>query len=138
MKIGLSLSRCVRDIVEGRVDINDVLVIIARTKFDATNFEDWASIWEGYTNKTGWGTPEWQGLDGAVTHEMVLKLWQQGKIHQPRQFGAYAVRTSKVWLETVLLSEELEQNLAAQEAWKQFQTVAGLTNINIDMDYRPS
>ena len=31
MKIGLSYSRCVRDIVEGRVDIDDVLVIIART-----------------------------------------------------------------------------------------------------------
>ena len=34
MKIGLSYSRCVRDIVEGKVDIADVLVIIARTDFD--------------------------------------------------------------------------------------------------------
>ena len=31
MKIGLSYSRCIRDIVEGKVDINDVLVIISRT-----------------------------------------------------------------------------------------------------------
>ncbi len=28
MKIGLSYSRCVRDIVEGRVDMNNVLVLI--------------------------------------------------------------------------------------------------------------
>ena len=33
MKIGLSYSRCILDIVEGRVDINDVLVVIARTNF---------------------------------------------------------------------------------------------------------
>ena len=34
MKIGLSYSRCVRDIVDGVVDIDDVLIIIARTNFD--------------------------------------------------------------------------------------------------------
>jgi hypothetical protein len=34
MKIGLSYSRCVKDIVDGVVDIADVLVIIARTDFD--------------------------------------------------------------------------------------------------------
>jgi hypothetical protein len=34
MKIGLSYSRCVRDIVDGAVDINDVLVLITRTDFD--------------------------------------------------------------------------------------------------------
>ena len=34
MKIGLSYSRCIRDIVDGTVDINDVLIVIARTDFD--------------------------------------------------------------------------------------------------------
>ena len=41
MKIGLSYSRCVRDIVEGKVDMADVLVIIARTDFDPHNDEQW-------------------------------------------------------------------------------------------------
>ena len=133
MKIGLSLSRCVRDIVEGRVAIEDVLVIIARTKFDATDPKQWTSIWEGYRRTNA----EWQGMEKTATHKVILDLWNQGKIHQPRQFGAYVVRTSKVWLEAMLPSEELEQNLAAQEAWKHFQTVAGLANVDIDMDYRP-
>jgi len=48
MKIGLSYSRCVRDIVDGVVDIDDVLVVIARTDFDPHNDEQWAGIWEGY------------------------------------------------------------------------------------------
>jgi hypothetical protein len=34
MKIGLSYSRCVLDIIEGRVNIDDVLVLITRTNFD--------------------------------------------------------------------------------------------------------
>jgi hypothetical protein len=36
MKIGFSYSRCVRDIVEGDVNIDDVLIIIARTNFQPT------------------------------------------------------------------------------------------------------
>ena len=32
MKIGLSYSRCVRDIVDGTVPIDDVLVVISRTE----------------------------------------------------------------------------------------------------------
>ena len=34
MKIGLSYSRCVRDIVDGVVSIDDVLIVISRTDFD--------------------------------------------------------------------------------------------------------
>jgi hypothetical protein len=39
MKIGLSYSRCVRDIVDGIVDIDDILVVITRTDFDPHNDE---------------------------------------------------------------------------------------------------
>ena len=48
MKIGLSYSRCVRDIVDGRVDIDDVLVIIARTDFDPNDDTQWSGIWDDY------------------------------------------------------------------------------------------
>ena len=48
MKVGLSYSRCVRDIIDGVVDYDDVLVIISRTNFDPHNDEEWQSIWEGY------------------------------------------------------------------------------------------
>ena len=48
MKIGLSYSRCVLDIVEGRVDIEDVLVLITRTDFDPRDDAQWTGIWGGY------------------------------------------------------------------------------------------
>ena len=62
MKIGLSYSRCVLDIVEGRVDINDVLVVIARTDFDPTIDDQWSGIWEGYCYG-GLSNPEWGAYD---------------------------------------------------------------------------
>ena len=34
MKVGFSLGRCIRDIVNNVVDIEDVIVIIAGTKFE--------------------------------------------------------------------------------------------------------
>ena len=47
MKIGLSYSRCVRDIVDGVVDIDDVLVLITRTDFDPHDDQQWRGIWIG-------------------------------------------------------------------------------------------
>lgn len=132
MKVGLSLSRCVRDIVEGQVDLDDVLILITRTNFDPTDKEQWESIWNGYQSLN----PEWLGLDHDAVYKVVMDLWNSAKIHQPRKFGARPPRRPEIWLETVLPSSELESNSAAKEAWEQFQTIAGLTSVNMDKDYR--
>jgi hypothetical protein len=135
MKIGLSFSRCVRDIVEKRVNIDDVLVIVARTDFDPTVEEHWQAIWRGYNGHNPFSNPEWDGLDHDQTKEVVLDIWNRGLLHQPRRFGAHPSRRSEFWLEAVLPSEELERNPAAKRAWDQFQVVAGLTNVSIDKEY---
>lgn len=132
MKIGLSLSRCVRDIVEGRVNIDDVLVLITRTDFDPTVDKQWQSIWDGYTAYR----PEWGGLEEDDVKSVVMQLWAEGKIHQPRKFGAYPRRRPEYWLETVLPESELERNPAAKDAWDRFQVVAGLANIGVDREYQ--
>lgn len=132
MKIGLSLSRCVRDIVEGRVNIDDVLVLITRTDFDPMVDEQWTSIWNGYTIYN----PEWAGLEENDVKSVIMQLWDDGKIHQPRKFGAYPRRRPEYWLETVLPESELERNPAAKDAWDRFQVVAGLANIGVDREYQ--
>lgn len=132
MKIGLSLSRCVRDIVEGRVNIDDVLVLITRTDFDPTVKDQWQNIWDGYTGYR----PEWAGLEHDDVKSVVMQLWDEGKIHQPRKFGAYPRRRPEYWLETVLPESELERNPAAKDAWDRFQVVAGLANIGVDREYQ--
>ena len=146
MKIGLSYSRCVRDIVDGKVDIEDVLVIITRTNFDPRDNEQWQSIWQGYAGGSdanlmrgyfSGANPEWAGYDDEDLFRSVsIELWETGKMHQPRQFGAHPARRPEIWLEAVLPSEELEKNPAAKLAWDKFQTVAGLTNVNLDKEYK--
>jgi hypothetical protein len=135
MKIGLSFSRCVRDIVDGTVDIDDVLIVISRTDFDPLNNEQWQGIWEGYH----WNNPEWADYpdeDEDRFRSVAIELWESGKFHQPRKFGAHPRRRSEIWLEAVLPSEELNQNPAAKAAWEKFQTIAGLTNVELDDKYQ--
>jgi hypothetical protein len=139
MKIGLSYSRCVRDIVDGVVDIADVLVIISRTDFDPHDNEQWQGIWQGYHQRGGWSNPEWGHYaeeDEDRFRSVSIELWETGKLHQPRKFGAHPGRRPEIWLEAVLPSSELKKNPAAKIAWDKFQTVAGLTNVNLDKDYQ--
>lgn len=140
MKIGLSYSRCVRDIVEGKVDIHDVLVIISRTDFDPHNDEQWSGIWRGYNGGSILNmNMEWAKYgpeDEQKFRDISCELWSSGKLHQPRQFGAHPRRRPEYWLETCLPSDELERNLAAKEAWDNFQLIAGLTNVKLDKEYR--
>ena len=144
MKIGLSYSRCVRDIVEGVVDINDVLVLITRTNFDPHDDEQWKGIWEGYGGGNGgamsiYSMPEWgkyPAEDEDRFRSVSIELWETGKLHQPRKFGAHPTRRPEIWLETFLPPEELEMNPAVKRAWQQFQIVAGLSNVtDLDTEY---
>lgn len=143
MKIGLSYSRCIRDIVDGKVDIADVLVIISRTDFDPNDAEQWKSIWEGYGGGQTFGSPysnpEWidyPAEDEDRFRSVSIELWETGKLHQPRKFGANPRRRPEIWLETVLPSEELEKNPSAKIAWEKFQTVAGLVNVDLNDKYQ--
>ena len=127
MKIGLSYSRCVRDIVDGVVDISDVLVVVSRTDFDPNNDEQWAGIWEGYH----FDNPEWYTYsdeDESRFREVSVSLWQMGKLHQPRKFGARPQRMPYYWLEVGLSSHDIDSNPAVKKAWEQFQILAGLSN----------
>lgn len=146
MKIGLSYSRCVKDIVEGKVDINDVLVIIARTDFDPRDDKQWQGIWQGYAGGSNRGSmirmfggsnPEWHGYseeDEDLFRKVSIDLYEMGKLHQPRQFGSHPRRMPYFWLETVLIDEDLKNNSAVNAAWDQFQILAGLANIKLNTE----
>lgn len=140
MKIGLSYSRCIRDIVEGKVNIDDVLVIVARTDFDPHDDKQWQGIWQGYGGGSNGNplrgmlsgsNPEWAGYgdeDEDRFRSVSIELWESGKFHQPRKFGAHPRRMPYYWLETFLPDDELDSNPAAKKAFEKFQMIAGLTN----------
>ena len=133
MKIGLSYSRCIRDIVDGKVDINDVLVLITRTDFDPHDDEQWAGIWTGYGGGQTFGSPfsnpEWMDYpveDEAKFRDVSIKLYDSGKMHQPRKFGARPHRLPYYWLEAVVSDNDLENSPTVKDAWEKFQMISGL------------
>ena len=130
MKIGLSYSRCVRDIVEGKVDIADVLVVVARTDFDPRNDEQWAGIWSGYSGGSFLNmNMEWGGYndeDEQRFRDVSIELYESGKLHQPRQFGARPRRLPYYWLETIVTDDELEDSPVVKDAWDKFKMISGL------------
>jgi hypothetical protein len=146
MKIGLSYSRCVRDIVDGKVSIDDVLILITRTDFDPHDDEQWSGIWIGYGGgtdnaySTGFfsqSNPEWAGYHEEDKFRSIsIMLYDDGKMHQPRQFGARPTRRTEIWLEAVLPNSELENNPAAKMAWEKFQTIASLSSVTLDDKYQ--
>ena len=133
MKIGLSYSRCIRDIVDGKVDINDVLVLITRTDFDPHDDEQWAGIWTGYGGGQTFGSPfsnpEWMDYpveDEAKFRDVSIKLYDSGKMHQPRKFGARPHRLPYYWLEAVVSDNDLANSPTVKDAWDKFQMISGL------------
>lgn len=131
MKIGLSYSRCVRDIVDGKVNIEDVLVIIARTDFDPHDDDQWSGIWRGYHGASAFSNPEWANYppeDEQKFRDVSIELWESGKFHEPRKFGAHPRRMPYYWLETILPDDELENNPAVKKAFESFQLLAGLAS----------
>ena len=134
MKVGSSLSRCVRDIYEGTVDIYDVLVIVARTDFDPEDDKHWNSIWAGYAGGSGavsmWSAPEWSSIpaeDEQVVRDICITLKKQGKLHQPRQYGAHPQRLNHYWYDVVLSDDVVQSNPAAKKAWDNYKMIAGLS-----------
>jgi hypothetical protein len=135
MKVGLSFSRCLRDIVEAKVLYEDVLVIVARTDFNPHDDKHWSGIWSGYRQGGGFSNPEWASSEPGVSEEEVeamyrnvaKQLYDGGKLHQPRQFGAHPSRLPYYWLDTFAPMEEIANNPATVKAWENYKMLAGLS-----------
>lgn len=80
MKIGLSLSFCVRDIINGIVGFDDVLYIICGTNY--TNDKEFNEILDHYAEYY------WSELP-QLARFVANQLREQGKLIQPRLQGAH-------------------------------------------------
>ena len=134
MRVGSSLSRCVRDIYQGTVDIEDVLVIVARTDFDPRNDDHWRAIWRGYSGGGGTGSlysnPEWSDIpaeDESKVRDICNDLLRRGKLHQPRQYGAHPQRLTHYWYDVILTDDVVQSNPSAKKAWDNYKIIAGLS-----------
>jgi len=121
MKVGFSLGRCIRDIVMDVVDINDVVVIVAGTRFETQ--EQLVPIINEYMYRAGY----LDGLDESACQGVASVLFREGKIHQPRNFGIYRsmMQEDAVWAD--LLPTGGHTDPMVQEAWQAYRSMLGLT-----------
>ena len=121
MKIGFSLGRCIRDIVNNVVDIEDVVVIVAGTRFETE--DALRDIIREYTYRDEY----LYGLDEEQCYGVAVTLFTGGKIHQPRNFGHYrgAVVGEAVWADLVPTGGY--DDPMVQEAWQAYRAMLGLT-----------
>lgn len=130
MLIGLSLARCIKDIVNLEVHEADVLCIISNTNFAWENSQTFEDLWVRHSNKNLFNNDSWFDLDKDLCQECIDFLWHSGKIHQPRQFSNAPTQLSDAiikyhWLECILPQEHLTPSV--KEAWEQYKFLAGLT-----------
>ena len=137
MKIGFSFGRCIRDIVEGTVDIDDVAVMICRTRIEKR--EAIENVIDEYLFRRNY----LEGLDRDRCLDVAYSLWDDGKIHQPRMYGVhYASRGEQhLWMD--LYPSVTEVSPVVEEAWNQYRMTLGLvhmdripTEYNDERDYR--
>ena len=121
MKVGFSLGRCVRDIVKGLVDIEDVVVVIAGTRIE-TQAQLTRVITE-YMYRHDYLA----GLDEAQCQGVASVLWTEGKIHQSRLSGHYARRINEksVWADLVPTGGF--SNPMVQDAWNEYRGTLSIT-----------
>ncbi len=117
MKIGFSLGRCVRDIALEKVNIDDVLVVITRTY--AKDVAAMLSIIEEYLYEPTY----LKGIDKELCITVATKLWDSGKIHQPRLNGYQPpiIKNDYVWMDVVPTVADMSET--AKSAWVQYRTL---------------
>jgi hypothetical protein len=135
--IGLSLGGCLRSIMVGEVAEDDVMFIVTRTY--CARFDQYIQVVEQYH---GQGNPYSRNPEKyelcdyplAEVTDLATRLWNSGKIHQPRVvvgdgFGTYRHPVEYgdgVWMQVVPTNSNT--NPAVIEAWEKYKMLDALTS----------
>lgn len=127
MKIGFSLGRCVRDIVNGDVSIDDVAFIIAATNI--TSPEQLDNVVEMYLYEPGYLL----GLDFEQCKEVAQQLWKSAKIIQPRREGMHRHMQPEnaIWVD--MYPTVPSANGAVKKAWDGYRFMLHMIE-NVETD----
>jgi hypothetical protein len=125
MKIGFSLGRCVRDIVNGDVSLDDVAFIIAATAIREK--EKLRPVIQDYTWRDGY----LYGLDEEVCQSVAEQLWDQRKILQPRLQGLqrHMQPENAVWVD--MYPTLISENDSVKKSWDAYRFMLHMTE-NVD------
>lgn len=127
MLVGFSISKCITDIMDGKIDADDILVIIGRTDFDLEQID---TLIDQYRHYNG----IWVKYDTQTLRNLLINLYKSGKIHQPRKFGEYprSVTYGKHWGEVLVAPRDLIPS--AKKAWENYKLLAAFEKSHIKVD----
>lgn len=127
MKIGFSLGRCVRDIVNGDVSVDDVAFIITATSIhEREKLDHVISIYMTEPNYL-------LGLDYNQCLEVAQTLWDTNRLLQPRKQGLHRHMQpeNSVWVD--IFPTSLSNNESVKNAWDSYRFMLHMVE-NVDTE----
>ncbi len=134
--IGLSLGGCLRSIMAGEVAEDDVMFIVTRT--NCPKFDQYIQVVEQYHTQGNpySSNPEKYELNDYPLEwvtDLAVRLWNAGKIHQPRIFVSETGRPFRhpvgygdgIWMQVVPSNRNTTP--AVVEAWEKYKMLDSLT-----------
>ena len=127
MKIGFSLGRCIRDIVQGKVSEDDVAFIITATCI--RDPEGLAPVIADYSLRSDYLS----GRDEVECLRVAKSLWDSNKLIQPRREGIHRHKqpANSVWVD--MFPTELSENDTVKKAWDAYRFMLHMTE-NVDTE----
>lgn len=125
MKIGFSFGRCVRDIVNGTVDYDDVLLVYAATSIPERDQLEW--LIDSYLDRPGYLA----GLDRSQCIGVAERLWDNAKIFQPRLHGRGRSMNAEsgVWMDLApTVTGDAQDNELVKKTWRDYQMALKLAS----------
>ena len=134
MYIGTSLGRCLRSLLMDEVSVDDVLLIITRTK--AKDLEQFLFVVKEYYEDSNFSSSRPEEYDLAVkpwneVEELATQLYHSGKIHQPRNFASLGSQfihpnlSQDIWVEVSPKSRN--STPAVVQAYEHYKLLDSLT-----------
>lgn len=140
MYIGTSLGGCLRSIMAGEVTEDQVMFIATQTM--APTFDQYIKVvthYHGNGNPYSHNSGRYELGDYKLEDvtDLATRLWNWGKIHQPRVFvdqhsGGYRHPTSynnEVWLE--VMTPYAADNVAVTDAYSKYKMLRSLVHEEI-------
>ena len=81
MKIGTSLGKCVKDILDGKVSIDNVMFITSNTLIESEEQLKEVLIYYRYDGRSAYNT---NNFSEEEVIKLGLKIWDRGLLHQRR------------------------------------------------------
>ena len=127
MKIGFSLGRCVRDIVNGDVELDEVAFIITATS--VTSVEQLDGVIQSYLYEPNYLL----GYDQQECIDVARALWDTNRLLQPRRQGLHRHMQPENSLWVDMFPTALSENQSVKSAWDTYRFMLHMVE-NVETD----